>query len=170
MNKLLPFLLAISLPLTALGAPADTKSGTDAKMGYVQLDKIMQSPQSLDAGKKLQTEFGPRKADLDRLKKQLDDKQAALDKDSAKLSDADRSTRSKEISNLQIDLERKQRELSEDFNIRESELKANLQDRINKAVTAVSTAEGYDLVLYANAAYAGKKVDITDKVLKELSK
>ncbi|HEY8118259.1 MAG TPA: OmpH family outer membrane protein [Methylophilaceae bacterium] len=145
-------------------------ASADTKIGYVQLDKIMQSPQSLDAGKKLQSEFSPRSTDLNNLKKQLDDKQAAFDKDSAKLSDADRSKRSKELSDMQIDLQRKQRELSEDFNLRESELKTNLQDRINKAVTAVSVNEGYDLVLYGNAAYAGKKVDITDKVLKELSK
>lgn len=164
MNKLLPYFLAACLSLAA------TIASAEVKMGYVQLNKIMQSPQSLDTGKKLQSEFSPRNAELNRLKKQLDDKQAALDKDSAKLSELERRSKAKELSDLQVDFQRKQRELSEDFNLRESELKANLQDRINKAVTAVSTAEGYDLVLYNNAAYAGKKVDITDKVLKELSK
>ena len=41
-----------------------------------------------------------------------------------------------------------------------------LQDRINRAVTTISQAEGYDLVLYGNAAYAGAKADITEKVIK----
>jgi outer membrane protein len=45
-----------------------------------------------------------------------------------------------------------------------------LQDRINKAVTAVAEAEGYDLVVYSGVAFASKKVDITDKVLKSLGK
>lgn len=164
MNKLLPFLLAASLSLVAASASADTK------IGYVQLNKIMQSPLSLEAGKKLQAEFTPRNAELAKLKKQLDDKKSAFDKDSAKLSEIERRNKSKELADLQIEFQRRDRELGEDFNLRESELKNSLQDRINKAVTNVSTAENYDLVLYSNAAYAGKKVDITDKVLKELNK
>ena len=44
------------------------------------------------------------------------------------------------------------------------------RNRINKAVTTVSEAEGYDLVVYGGVAYASKKVDITDKVLKALGK
>ena len=35
-------------------------------------------------------------------------------------------------------------------------------------VDAVAVAEGYDLILYGNAAYAGKKADITDKVIKAI--
>ena len=44
------------------------------------------------------------------------------------------------------------------------------RDRINKAVTSVAEAEGYDLVVYSGVAFASKKVDITDKVLKSLGK
>jgi outer membrane protein len=37
-------------------------------------------------------------------------------------------------------------------------------------VTSVSKAEGFDLVLYGTAVYVGKKIDITDKVIKTLGK
>jgi outer membrane protein len=37
-------------------------------------------------------------------------------------------------------------------------------------VQTVSETEGYDLVVYGGVAYASKKVDITDKVLKLLGK
>jgi outer membrane protein len=34
----------------------------------------------------------------------------------------------------------------------------------------VAETEGYDLVVYSGVAFASKKVDITDKVLKSLGK
>jgi len=37
-------------------------------------------------------------------------------------------------------------------------------------VQTVSETENYDLVVYSGVAYASKKIDITDKVLKLLGK
>jgi outer membrane protein len=74
------------------------------------------------------------------------------------------------LSNVKIEFQRKQREMREDVNLRKNEELGALQDRINKAVTAVAEAEGYDLVVYSGVAYSSKKVDITDKVLKNLGK
>ncbi len=162
MNKMLQCMLAASLLFVTASAVAETK------MGYVQIQKLMQSPQSLESGKKLQAEFSPRNAELERLKKQVDAKEAALNKELSTMSESDRRTKSQDLSNLKIDFQRKQRELNEDFNMRKNEELASLQNRINKAVTSVSQTEGYDLVFYGNAAYAGKKADITDKVLKAL--
>lgn len=160
-------LLLSSLPCLAAKTAAAPDTGS-IKVGYVQLEKLMQSPASLEVGKKLQKEFTPRNAELQRMKKQIEDKEAALDKDLMTLSEAARQTRSKEISDLKLDFQRDQRELAEDFEIRKREEKAKLQDRINQAVATISKAEGYDLVLYGIAAYAGTKIDITDKVIKAL--
>ena len=161
MKKLFCLLmLAISLPALAASNTAGLK------VGYVQIDKIMQSPASLEVGEKLQKEFVPRNAELQRLKKQLDDKEAALDKDMMTLSEAAREKRSREVSEMKLNFQQKQRELAEDFELRKREERAKLQDRINRAVTTISQAEGYDLVLYGNAAYAGAKADITEKVIK----
>lgn len=163
MKKLFCLLmLVISLPVMA-GAKAAAGA---PKIGYVQIDKIMQSPISLEVGEKLKKEFVPRNAELQRLKKQLDDKEAALDKDMLTLTEPLRESRSREISELKLNFQQRQRELAEDFELRKRQERVKLQDRINKAVTAVSQAEGYDLVLYGNAAYAGPKADITDKVIK----
>jgi outer membrane protein len=164
-------LLAVSLPCVAAnGAAANATANTaaSAKIGYVQIDRVMQSPASLAVGEKLQKEFIPRNNELKRLKKQLDDKEAALDKDMLTLSEPVRESRSKEISELRLEFQQRQRELAEDFELRKREERARLQDRVNKAVTAVSLAEGYDLVLYGNAAYAGPKADITEKVIKAI--
>ncbi len=146
-------------------------SAAELKIGYVQVDKILQeAPQTAESGKKLEREFGPRSQDLDKMQKQIRDIEASLDKEGVTLSETDRRGKERDASNLKIEFQRKQRELREDINLRKNEELASLQDRINKAVQTVSETDGYDLVVYGGVAYASKKIDITDKVLKLLGK
>ncbi|OYY50458.1 MAG: molecular chaperone Skp [Methylophilaceae bacterium 17-44-8] len=143
----------------------------ELKIGYVQVDKLLQeAPQTAESGKKLEKEFSPRSQELDRLQKQIRDLEAALDKDRLTTTDAERRNRERDASNLKLEFQRKQRELREDINLRKNEELAVLQDRINKAVTSVAESESFDLVVYGGVAYASKKIDITDKVLKLLGK
>ena len=159
-------LLAVGLVSIAINV-----SAAELKIGYVQVDKILQdAPQTAESGKKLEREFTNRTQELERLQKQIKDIETALDKDSLTMTEADRKNKERDASNLKIDFQRKQRELREDVNLRKNEELGALQDKINKAVTAVSEAEGYDLVVYGGVAYANKKIDITDKVLKSLGK
>lgn len=166
MNKLLKYLLAASFIVFAGSA-----SAAELKIGYVQVDKILQeAPQTAESGKKLEKEFSPRTQELERMQKQIRDQESALDKNSLTMSETERRNKERDISNLKIEFQRKQRELREDVNLRKNEELGSLQDRINKAVTSVAETEGYDLVVYSGVAYASKKVDITDKVLKSLGK
>lgn len=143
----------------------------ELKVGYVQVDKILQeAPQTAESGKKLEREFSPRSQELERTQKQIRDIETALDKDGVTLSETDRRNKERDVSNLKIEFQRKQRELREDINLRKNEELTSLQDRINKAVQTVSETDGYDLVIYGGVAYASKKIDITDKVLKMLGK
>ncbi|HEY8355349.1 MAG TPA: OmpH family outer membrane protein [Methylophilaceae bacterium] len=166
MNKFLKSMLMAAL--LAYGAQA---GAAELKIGYVQVDKILQeAPQTAETGKKLEKEFSPRTAELDRLQKQIRDLENQLDKDALTISETERKNKEREISNLKIDFQRKQRELREDINLRKNEELSTLQDRINKAVTSVAESEGYDLIVYSGVAFASKKIDITDKVLKALGK
>jgi outer membrane protein len=143
----------------------------ELKVGYVQVDKILQeAPQTAESGKKLEREFSPRSQELDRTQKQIRDIEASLDKEGVTLSESERRNKERDVSNLKIEFQRKQRELREDINLRKNEELSVLQDRINKAVQTVSETDGYDLVVYGGVAYASKKIDITDKVLKLLGK
>ncbi len=166
MSNLLSRLLVVSLFSFAVNV-----NSAELKIGYVQVDKILQeAPQTAESGKKLEKEFAPRSQELERMQKQIKDIETSIDKDALTMSDADRKNKERDASNLKIDFQRKQRELREDVNLRKNEELGALQDRINKAVTAVSEAEAYDLVVYGGVAYANKKIDITDKVLKSLGK
>jgi outer membrane protein len=146
-------------------------NAAELKIGYVQVDKILQeAPQTAESGKKLEREFGPKSQELDRMQKQIRDIETVLDKDRLTITETDRRNKERDVSNLKIEFQRKQRELREDINLRKNEELSSLQDRINKAVQTVSEADGYDLVVYGGVAYASKKIDITDKVLKLLGK
>lgn len=160
-----------SLMLAALVTLAPSTQAAELKVGYVQVDKILQdAPQTAESGKKLEREFSPRSQELDRMAKQIKDLETVLDKEGLTLSEAERRNKERDVQNIKIEFQRKQRELREDINLRKNEELGSLQDRINKAVQSVSEAEGYDLVVYSGVAYASKKIDITDKVLKTLGK
>ena len=166
MNTKLKNLIAACAVIFAVNVNA-----AELKVGYVQVDKILQeAPQTAESGKKLEREFSPRSQELDRMAKQIKDLEAALDKDGLTISEAERRNKERDVQNIKIEFQRKQRELREDINLRKNEELGALQDRVNKAVQSVSEAEGYDLVIYSGVAYASKKIDITDKVLKMLGK
>ena len=150
---------------------AASLNAAELKIGYVQVDKILQeAPQTAESGKKLEREFSPKSQELDKMQKQIRDIEAVLDKDRLTITETDRRNKERDVSNLKIEFQRKQRELREDINLRKNEELSSLQDRINAAVKTVSETDGYDLVVYGGVAYASKKIDITDKVLKLLGK
>ncbi len=166
MSKLLKCIL-----LASLFAYAASGHAAELKVGYVQVDKILQeAPQTVETGKKLEKEFNPRSQELERMQKQIRDAETVLTKDSLTISETDRRNKERDVANLKIEFQRKQRELREDVNLRKNEELGVLQERINKAVDTVAETEGYDLVIYGGVAYASKKIDITDKVLKSLGK
>lgn len=170
MSNVFRSLALTSLVTLVLSVPVSAQTA-ELKVGYVQVDKILQdAPQTAESGKKLEREFSPRSQELDRMSKQIKDLEAVLDKDGLTITEADRRNKERDVQNIKIEFQRKQRELREDINLRKNEELGNLQDRINKAVQSVAEAEGYDLVVYSGVAYASKKIDVTDKVLKLLGK
>ena len=159
------FLAFASLFLISLSAYADLK------VGFVQVDKILQeAPQTIESNKKLEKEFSSRTDKLKADIKTLKEKEAAFSKDVLTMKESERATREKGLAQFRVDIQRTERELKEDINIRRNEELGGLQEQINKAVTSVAKAEGFDLVLYNSVAYASEKIDITDKILKSLGK
>ena len=143
----------------------------DIKVGFVQVDKILQeAPQTIESNKKLEKEFSSRTDKLKADVKSLKERESSFSKDALTMKESERDTKEKSLSQLRVDVQRKERELREDINIRRNEELGGLQEQINKAVTSVAKAEGFDLVLYNGVAYASEKIDITDKILKSLGK
>ena len=94
----------------------------ELKVGFVQVDKILQeAPQTIESNKKLEKEFSARTDKLKADVKSLKDKEAAFSKDALTMKESERDSKEKSLSQLRVDIQRKERELREDINIRRNE-------------------------------------------------
>ncbi len=140
------------------------------KIGYVNAVKLVETaPQGKASLKKLESEFSAREKNLLVLR----DKALALEQETIKnnlvLSDAEKAENNRQLAELQRQLQREQRELNEDFNLRRNEELAQLQKIVTAAVIEVAQADGYDIV-FQQAVWFKPEMDITQKVLDHLSK
>ncbi len=146
-------------------------TSAEIKVGFISVEKILrEAPQTIEIEKKLTKEFSIRTDKLKGDVKVLKEKEAAFSKEVLTMKDSERDMKEKSLAQLRVEIQRADRELKEDAGIRRNEELATLQDTINKVVTSVAKAEGYDLIVYTGVAYNSEKIDITDKILKSLGK
>lgn len=84
------------------------------------------------------------------------------------MGDAEKEKKQRSLSQLRIDIQRTERELREDIDLRRREEITKLQNKVTKVIEILAEREKYDLILYTGVAYASDKVDMTSLVLKEL--
>lgn len=142
---------------------------SDFKVGVVDTERVLrESAPAIKAEKKIEKEFSSRDAEIKTLVKQIKDLQTLLEKDNSKLSDADHRNKERELTTMNANLQRMQREFREDLNLRKNEELAVVLEMANKSIQQISIAEKYDLILQ-EAVYRNPKIDITDKVIKFLA-
>jgi outer membrane protein len=121
------------------------------------------------ATSKIEQEFSRRKKELDEINERWRALVRRFEKDAPGLSDSDRIKRQRELTDLDQEFNRKQRVFNEDLGQRKQEELNALAERALKVVKQIAEAEKIDLVVQ-DAAYINPRIDITDKVLKALSK
>lgn len=161
MNKI----LGIGMLVAACVASAHA---ADFRVGVVNTERILrESAPAVKAEKKIEKEFAARDQEIKQMMKQAKEIQAALEKDGAK-PDAEHRSKERELANLNVNLQRLQREFREDLNLRKNEELAQVLARADKAIQAIAETEKYDLILQ-EAVYRNPQIDITDKVLQYLN-
>lgn len=144
-------------------------SASDFRIGVVDTERILrESLPAVQAEKKIEKEFELRDQEMKKISKQAKEIQMYFDKEGMTLLDAEHRSKERELANLNVTLQRMQREFREDLNLRKNEELALVLARANKAIKAIAETEKYDLVLQ-EAVYRNPKIDITDKVLQYLS-
>ncbi|MBI1890797.1 MAG: OmpH family outer membrane protein [Burkholderiales bacterium] len=142
----------------------------ESRIGFVSTERIFrEAAPAKVAQAKIEQEFSKRDRELQDMAARLKAISEKLDKDAAVLSDSDRLRRQRELTDLDKEFQRKQREFREDLNQRRNEELAIVLDRTNKVIKQIAEAEKYDIV-FQEAVYASQRIDITDKVLKALNK
>ncbi|MFO1304343.1 MAG: OmpH family outer membrane protein [Burkholderiales bacterium] len=158
-----PFALALALVTTAA-------HGADYKIGFVNTERLFrEAAPAKRAQQKIEREFSARDAERQKLSKQVRDLQTTLDRDGPTMGEAERRNKERDLANQMRDLQRMDREIREDLNIRRNEELASVQERANKVIQQIAEAEKYDLIIQDPVVFASQRVDITDKVIKALA-
>jgi len=140
----------------------------EARIGYINSQRIVNEAAPFKAASaKIKAEFGKRVQDLQDMDARLKAMQAKLEKDAPVMSESDMNKGQRDLIELNKEFQRKQRELQEDLSQRKNEEHETAFGRVNKVIQQVAEKEKYDLVVQ-DSIYHSARVDITDKVLKEL--
>jgi len=156
------FSIILLLPMSVLA---------EIKIGYVVVEKVLkEAPQTTVSNKKLEKEFKSRTDGLQKKVKGIQKQEKDYKKNSVTMSESERQKAQKKMQNAKIDIQRIERELREDIDIRRREEIGKLQQQINKSIEDLAKKEKYDLILYQGVAYASKGIDITNDLIKALGK
>jgi len=143
----------------------------EVKIGFVNSARVLQeAPQAERARVKLQSEFAPRDKKIVAMQKSLKKLEDEMSRDAAVMSETVRKKKEREILSKKRDIKRTQEEFNEDLNLRRNEELNNLQQKVYEAIVSLAEEEKYDVILGDSVMFASKRVDITDKVIKRLSK
>ena len=144
-------------------------AAAEVRVGFVNSDRVMkEAPPAKKAQQKLEKEFEKRDQELQRVAKQLQGMQEALEKNGMTMAEGERRHKDRECNELNRAFHRNQREVREDLNQRRNEELASVLDRANKTIKQIAEAEKYDII-FQEAVYASPRIDITDKVIKALT-
>jgi outer membrane protein len=159
------------LVILAMGfaSMASVAAAQEFKIGFINTDRIFRDANSAKTAQaKLEQEFQRREKELNDQGAQIKAAADKLEKEAPTLSEAQRNTRQKQLTDQDRDFQRKRREFQEDLNVRKNEELQIVLERANKVVKQVAESEKYDYVLQ-EAVYVNPKHDITEKVLKVLN-
>jgi outer membrane protein len=140
-----------------------------SKIGFVNTDRIFRDATPAKAAQaKLEQEFARRQKDLQEQAARLKTLSERFEKDAPTLSEQERTRRQRELVESDRDLQRKDRELREDFNARRNEELQAVLERANRVVREVAQQEKFDII-FQEAVYVNPAIDITEKVLRVLN-
>jgi len=165
----MPFLRRLCLPLAVAAVCAAAPAMADTKIATIRSpDLLRDAPQIKSANERMKAEFEKKQKDLEGEGKKLEDDIKNFQREADTLTAQQRADTEKSLNTRKIDFDFKQRQLSEQVQQREQELRKDLSAKFAKAIEAVAKEKGLDLVVQ-DPVFATATIDITDEVLKRLS-
>ena len=139
------------------------------KLGYVKVDEVIRKANiAKQAEDRLKKEFAPRDNELKKMGAELKNLVGKFDKEQSVMTNSDKQKVQREISNLEKEIQRKQRQAREDLTQRKNEELAAVVEKARAVIKKIAIEEKFDLIL-ENSVYASPNIDITQKVIKALN-
>ncbi len=155
-----------ALIVVATLAAAPAVQAQALKVGFVNFGRLLEeSPQAKAAQQALEGEFLPRQREVAAQQKSLEEKTDKLKKEAAVMSEADRIRTEREIRDLELNVQRRFKELQEDLNMRRNEEVGRMQRSLLQEVQAYAKANGFQLIVSEGVLFAAEGIDITPQVV-----
>ncbi|WP_239552530.1 OmpH family outer membrane protein [Oceanisphaera litoralis] len=156
----------LALMLTA--GLAQAQSG---KIAVVDTGAVFQKmPQRQVVAKKLESEFGARVREVQKMEADGRSFIEKQQKDMAFMNEQQKADAQKKLNEMQGAYVQKRRQLEEDQARREHEERQKMLARIKTAIDEITRAKGLDLVIERGAAvYVSPALDITEQVIGKVS-
>jgi outer membrane protein len=163
-SKLAVWLIAAGVALAALPARAETK------IGVVDPQRLLEeSPQGKAMLDAMRAEFAPRERTLQAQQQALKAKQDKLQKDSATMTDEQRTRAEKDLRDGAREFERARSEFQDDISARRNEEMSRLQKTLGDEVRSYAKTQNFDVVLSTEGVvYAAPAYDVTPAILTAL--
>jgi len=154
---------------SAMPAAAATAPGTGIKIGVIHTERILKdSAPARAALARIEQDFKSRDSAIAAREQEVRTQAAQLEKDKGQLAEEARASRERELDAQTHDVQRQRQQFVEDLRARQFEELDKLKARLDEVLTRLARDQHYDLILQ-DALWVGKRVDITDEVIKALA-
>jgi outer membrane protein len=166
----LPARLALLAMCACPAAMAQKAPLPDTNFAAVSTARLMtESRLAKEAGAKIIAEFSVREKAIQDKIAQLRAMTGKFETDAEKLSDRERTARTRELIDLDQEVQRLQAEFRDDLRHRQNEERSIIARKAYEIIIEIEKAEHIDIVLQ-NPLWFSPRIDITDKVLKRLDR
>ena len=149
--------------LAFLAFPANAEP---IKIGYIDTEKVVNSlSQYQQENDGIIQEFESKKQELLDLFNHIELVRANLNKIDKSLNENDFQIELNKVLELESSFQQETEYWQEKINQKKIDLLQKIEIVINKAIKEFAINEGYDLILYENAAFVSKNVNITNKII-----
>ena len=149
--------------LAFLATPTNADS---IKIGYIDTEKVVNSlSQYQQENDGIIQEFESKKQELLDLFNHIELVRANLNKIDKSLNKNDFQIELNKVLDLESSFQQETEYWQEKINQKKIDLLQKIEIVINKAIKEFAINEGYDLILYENAAFVSKNINITNKII-----
>ena len=145
---------------------AFTSTAESIKIGYIDTEKVVNSlSQYQQVNDDIIKEFESKKQELLDLFNHIELVRANLNKIDKSLNENDFQIELNKVLELESSFQQETEYWQEKINQKKIDLLQKIEIVINKAIKEFAINEGYDLILYENAAFVSKNINITNKII-----
>ena len=149
--------------LAFLALPVSAES---IKIGYIDTEKVVNSlTQYQQENTDIIQEFESKKQELLDLFNHIELVRANLSKIDKSLNESNFQIELNKVLDLESSFQQETEYWQEKINQKKIDLLQKIEIVINKAIKEFAINEGYDLILYENAAFVSKNVNISNKII-----